>query len=86
MIRDVIDYKTSKGVYDDQRFQVAAYVRALANDSRVEKLPDGASILNFNKETGDLIHLDIPLEEVSKDFEAFEGLYRAAARVRELAK
>jgi len=82
----VIDYKTSKGVYDDQRFQVAAYAKAIASDPSQPYTPDGVSILNFNKETGDLVAAHIPMEEVIHDYAAFVGLYIAASRCAELSK
>lgn len=79
----VVDYKTSKGVYSDQRYQVSGYLKAWNSDSGNTKA-DGTLILNFGKETGDLIKKDIPLDEAEKDFKAFKGLHAVALREKEL--
>jgi hypothetical protein len=80
----VIDYKSSKGVYSDQRYQVSCYFKGWNANTDNKKKANSAHILNFNKETGDLIEKNIPAEEVEKDFKAFKGLLVVANREKEL--
>ena len=85
----VIDYKSSKGIYDDQRFQVSSYVKGWNTDRKNgdKEMAEGMLLLNFNKETGEAIIKEYSLEEVRADFDlGFRGLYLAALRVKELAK
>ncbi len=74
----VVDYKTSKGIYNEQRYQLAAYVVAAGMGIQ------SSHIVNFNKETGDLITKEIPYSETLKDYAAFLGLHAVALREREL--
>lgn len=77
----LIDYKTSKGIYSDQFYQLAAYREAY---NLFHEPVKKTVILNFDKESGALIEKEIPLAESKKDFAAFCGLYKAAVREREL--
>lgn len=82
-----IDYKTSKGIYDDQIFQVSGYTKAwnshFGNDKKLRA--EGELILNFNKETGDPMPKEISLEEAKLDFDlGFRGLYYTALRCKQL--
>jgi hypothetical protein len=77
----VVDYKSSKGVYNEQRYQVAGYVKASIEQGHKIK---GAMIVNFNKETGELITKELSMEDIENDFRAFSGLYQVAEREREL--
>lgn len=83
-VLEVVDYKTSKGVYSDQRYQVSAYFKAKNSNSDKKNQAKNTLILNFGKETGDLIEKRIPAEEVAKDFRAFIGLQMVATREKEL--
>lgn len=83
-VLEVVDYKTSKGVYSDQRYQVSAYFKAKNSNSDLKNQAKNTLILNFGKETGDLIEKRIPAEEVAKDFKAFIGLQMVASREKEL--
>jgi len=80
----VIDYKSSKGIYNDQRYQVSGYFKAYNSNAAKGKKAVGTSILNFGKETGNLIQGHFPAPEVEKDFRAFVGLQMVATREREL--
>lgn len=80
---EVLDYKSSKGIYSEQRYQVASYFNAY-NSHHTKKPAKRVRILNFNKETGDLIEKTIEREETFLDFDAFFGLYLVARRERDL--
>lgn len=81
---EVIDYKTSKGIYSDQRYQGSCYWKAHNSNAGKGNKAVGVRILNFGKETGDLIEKFIPSNEVEKDFRAFVGLHMVASREKEL--
>lgn len=84
---EVIDYKTSKGVYSDQQYQVGGYTKAWNREACLAyNLPPASRsrILNFSKETGELIQKEMTLDETAKDFSAFAGLYHVALREKEL--
>lgn len=81
---EVLDYKTSKGVYSDQRYQVSGYFKSWNTNHGEEEQAKGYRILNFSKETGDLIEKYVPAEEVERDFNAYKGLYAVAIREKEL--
>lgn len=77
----ITDYKSSKGIYNEQRYQVSALHKANGVDGSV------GLIVNFNKETGDLITpLVLTKEDLERDFVAFRGLHMLATRERELEK
>lgn len=80
----VFDYKTGKAIYSDQRYQNAGYFKAY-NSNPSHGKADFAGILNFGKETGELIFGDFTAEEVNRDYEyGFKGLYLATVREKEL--
>lgn len=81
---EIVDYKSSKGVYSDQRYQVSAYFKAHNTNAPTKLIAKGYRILNFSKETGALIEKYVPAEEVEKDFSAYKGLYAVAVREKEL--
>ena len=82
----VVDYKSSKGIYNDQRYQVAGYRVAYDSDEPANK-SDCGMIVNFNKLTGELIPPAVyDDEETRKDFTAFLGLRMAALREKQLDK
>lgn len=80
---EVLDYKSSKGIYSEQRYQVSAYYMAY-NAQHPVNTAKRVRILNFNKETGELIEQAIEREDIAKDFDAFFGLYLVACRERDL--
>lgn len=83
-IIELVDYKTSKGVYSDQRYQVSGYFKAWNTNAENAMQAQSTLILNFNKETGDKIEKRIPSQEVELDFKAFKGLQAVAIREKEL--
>lgn len=89
MLADV-DYKSSKGVYSEQQYQLSAYRHAVKSDAfRLEKadiVGEMEKIVNFNKVTGELITHDITIEESEKNWVAFLGLHAVAVREKQLSK
>lgn len=83
----VVDYKTGKAIYTDQRYQLAAYNQAHnSNIDNISKAEQGL-ILNFNKETGELVEGVFSLEEMALDFTfGFWGLYLTSIREEALEK
>lgn len=81
----VIDFKTSKGIYNEYRYQVSAYLKADEEESGVKY--DGYWLVRFDKETGEFEpHLFDDSEEIEKDFEAFKGLLAVKKREKQLTK
>lgn len=80
----VFDYKTGKAIYSDQRYQNAGYFKAY-NSNPKYGVATFAGILNFGKETGELVKGEYNLAEVTRDYEfGFKGLYLATVREKEL--
>lgn len=80
----VFDYKTGKAIYSDQRYQNSGYFKAY-NSNPKHGVATFAGILNFGKETGELILGRYTAEEVRRDYEfGFKGLYLATVREKEL--
>lgn len=80
----VFDYKTGKAIYSDQRYQNAGYFKAYNSNPKYGKAVF-AGILNFGKETGELIKGHYNPVEVDRDYEyGFRGLYLATVREKEL--
>jgi len=82
----VTDYKTSKGLYSDQRYQVASYKSAFNEEMEHigGRKADKSLILNFSKETGELKVIEISDEEHKKDYEAFLCCLGLKKREKEL--
>lgn len=87
-IVSIIDYKTSKGVYSDQRYQLASYRKAW-NSQLAPSDPlfaKSSAVLNFGKETGDLVQKTMTPEESQLDFDfGFKGLFLASVREEQLS-
>lgn len=80
----VWDYKTGKAIYSDQRYQNAGYLKAYNSNPKYGKALFGG-ILNFGKETGELVLGEYTLEEIYRDYVfGFKGLYLATVREKEL--
>ena len=80
----VFDYKTGKAIYSDQRYQNAGYFKAYNSNAKYGKA-EFAGILNFSKETGELVKGEYQLYDVIRDYEfGFKGLYLATVREKEL--
>jgi hypothetical protein len=75
--RLLLDIKTSKAVYDEYRYQLAAYMHLWEENN--PKLPlDGAYIIHVSKETGDIgfIFLGRVLETEWQIFDHLRAIYR----------
>lgn len=80
----VWDYKTGKAIYSDQRYQNAGYLKAYNANPKFGSAVFGG-ILNFGKETGELVLGEYPLAEIYRDYDfGFKGLYLATVREKEL--
>jgi hypothetical protein len=67
----IVDYKTSKGVYDEYLFQIAAYRHAHLEMGR-ESGPLGGLVLRFPKEDGDAFEAhEVPWEDQGALMEQF---------------
>lgn len=77
-----VEYKTSKGIYSDHRYQAAAQLKA--KEEMTRKKYKGSYLLHFNKETGEFASIFIDEKETKKDFKAFLGLFAAKKRETEL--
>ena len=88
----MIDYKSSKGIYSEQKYQIAAYSNArdaeilfhYANGRSNERIIDVDMVVNFNKLTGELMTESVEAADHKKNVEAFLGLYKVAVREKEL--
>jgi hypothetical protein len=83
--RTLIDYKTSKGVYSEMHYQVAAYWFAFDEEHGDEGVDD-ALILHFDKETGNCTTYPIAEAEYLRNFPAFSACLTLKRREKELAK
>lgn len=82
-VLSVPDWKTSKSVYPSYRYQTAAYLKALENETG-DKIPH-RWILRIDKETGEFEDKLCPEEDIDKDYAAFEAavtLYRREAELK----
>lgn len=80
----VFDYKTGKAIYTDQRYQNSGYFKAY-NANPKYGVATFAGILNFGKETGELVKGEYSASEVMRDYEfGFKGLYLVTVREKEL--
>lgn len=80
----IIDYKTSKGIYSEQYYQLAAYWGAYEEETG--KALNSGAILHFDKETGKPTFKTIEREELQKDFETFLACLTVKKREKEKAK
>lgn len=80
----LVDYKTSKAVYNDHRYQVSSYLKG--KEEELGEKFDGYTILHFDKETGEFhVYEESNREEIEKDFKAFLGLLATKRREKELS-
>lgn len=80
----LIDYKTSKGIYSEMQYQLAAYTLAYEEETG-EKL-DGRMLIHFDKLTGDFTVKEISEEDNLKNQETFLACLAVKMREKELAK
>lgn len=83
-VPSVPDWKTSKGIYTSYRYQTAAYVKALEEETG-EK-PKNRWILRIDKTTGEFEDLCLPNKELAADFKAFKNALDLYKREQELKK
>lgn len=81
--KTLIDYKTSKGIYNEMRYQVAAY--RMAYEEEHGSL-EGALILHFDKETGLCNTKPFTDEDQASDAPIFLACYTIKKREKELLK
>lgn len=83
-VPSVPDWKTSKGIYNSYRYQTAAYVKALEEETgeRVKH----RWILRIDKTTGEFEDLCLPNKELAADFKAFKNALDLYKREQELKK
>lgn len=79
----LLDYKTGKAIYNEHFYQVAGYRGAYEEENG--KL-DGALILHFDKETGQLGTKEIDDEQYQKDLPVFLSCLTIKQREKELYK
>ncbi len=79
----IIDYKTSKRVYNDHRYQIAGYRGAYEEENG--KI-DGAIVLHFDKETGEFDMVELTDEDYAADYPVFLACYEIKKREKELTK
>lgn len=79
----LIDYKTSKSVYNEHRYQVAGYRQAYEEEHGPL---DGTLILHFDKETGECGVHELTDDDHRKDLPAFLACYALKKREKELSK
>jgi len=80
----LIDYKTSKGVYNEMKYQLAGYTIAYEEETG-EKL-DGQMIIHFNKETGECKVHEVSTEDNNLNKQTFLHLVAVKNREKELNK
>jgi len=80
----IIDFKSSKGIYNEMRYQLAAYW--FADQEESGKKYDRGYIVQFGKESGEFNALEISRQEYQKDFRAFLGALLVKTREKELTK
>jgi len=77
----VIDFKTSKAIYPEMRFQVAAYQAAVEEETEKE-YSGNKWLARFDKETGEFEAHEFA--EQDKDFKAFLAALELKRRLKEL--
>jgi len=77
-----VDFKTSSGVYNEMRYQVAAYMGADSEECECEY--QERWIIQFDKNTGEF-HAYL-LDDFKKDYKTFLALLEVKKREKELAK
>ena len=77
----MVDYKTGKRVYSEQRYQLSGYTKGWnSNPDNKKHFAKASGILIFNKENGDFNYTEMTLQETEEDYKAFKGLYAVAQR------
>jgi len=82
----IIDYKSSKYIYNEHLYQVSAYQAAYNEESPRGEIIENCIILKFGKEDGLLEVRSISFEDNCKNFNSFLGLLAVKNREKELNK
>lgn len=86
-VPSIPDWKTSKHIYSSYRYQTAAYLKAVEEETG-ERVKD-RWILRIDKTTGEFEDLRIPAKDTPSDFKAFKAaldLYRREQELKKRAK
>lgn len=83
-VRTVGDFKTSKGVYDDHRFQLSAYWGAMEEEDGAQN--DQGMIVKIDKEGAGFEVKTIDRDEHLKNYPVFLALLTVKERKKELDK
>lgn len=78
-----LDWKSSKGLYPEFRFQTAAYVKAYEEENPTERI-EQRILVQLGKVTGEFHAITLPRRDNAKDFRAFKGLLAAYNRLQQL--
>jgi len=81
--RTLIDYKTSKGIYSEMRYQTIAYKKA-HEEEHGKIIAGGRWIIRLGKDTGDFQAVFLPYLDDEPDYKAFLGLLAVKKREKEL--
>uniref|UniRef100_A0A6H2A0I4 Putative PD-(D/E)XK nuclease superfamily protein n=1 Tax=viral metagenome TaxID=1070528 RepID=A0A6H2A0I4_9ZZZZ len=79
----LIDYKTSKGIYTEMRYQTVAYKKAYEEETG-QIIHGGRWIIRLDKETGDFQAVFLPVSDDEPDYKAFLGLLEVKQRSKQL--
>ena len=82
--RYLIDYKTSKGIYNEMKYQVAAYTIAYQEETGINL--DGQMLIHFNKDTGEFKIHEIDQENNLINQQTFLHCLAIKNREKELSK
>lgn len=77
----IVDYKSSKGIYNEMLYQVAGY--KIAYNEEMDANVTKSIILKFGKEDGELEEREIPSENSDRDAETFLSLLQVKNREKE---
>jgi hypothetical protein len=80
----LIDFKTSKAVYDDHLIQASAYTYMIKEQDDIEI--DKFILARFGKESGDFQIVDFSKSDLNKGFQYFKVLRKAYDLDREVSK
>jgi hypothetical protein len=80
----VVDWKSSKDLYPDYRFQLAAYLGAIAEEQNIDPGEYDRWLIKLGKEDGSFREMQLPNDDYSKDYKTFLGMIPVYHRMKEL--
>ncbi len=80
----IVDWKSSKDLYPEYRFQLAAYLNAVAEETGIDPAEYDRFLIKLGKEDGDFKEMKLPKEEYPRDLAAFLGMIPVYRRMNEL--